>query len=302
MTDLILMRGLPASGKTTASKAIMKEVARTGRQTFRVSRDDIRQQMGIVDENLVTKVEDMLVELYMSQKPDAVIVDATHLRPSYIRRWQKKYSNVIVREHDVDPETCIARDALRENPVGEDVIRNMVQKYMPKGKFLPIPEYSEGNTPNNPQNGKFLPLPPSERIRPDAYIFDIDGTLAHMDGKRSPYDYDKAVHDRLDLHVKLILDTLRFDSNKDIVIVSGRSEDSRHVTERWLLDNNVYYDALFMRASGDNRKDDLVKYEIYRDHIHDNWEVLGVFDDRNQVIKMWREIGLKCFQVEDGDF
>lgn len=298
MTDLILMRGLPASGKTTASKAIMKEVARTGRQTFRVSRDDIRQQMGIVDENLVTKVEDMLVDLYMKQEPDAVIVDAMHLRPSYIKRWQKKYGNVIVREHDVDPETCIARDALRENPVGEDVIRNMVQKYMPKGKFLPIPEYSEGDNPNNPQNGKFLPLPPSERIRPDAYIFDIDNTLAIM-SERSPYDYDKAINDTLNPYVVRVLRSVK--DNANIIVVSGRSEDSRHITERWLHENNIVCDRLFMRKSGDNRKDDLVKYEIYRDSIHNNYEVLGVFDDRLSVSRMWHQIGLPLFRVGDPD-
>lgn len=295
MTDLIVMRGLPASGKTTASKAIMKEVARTGRQVFRVSRDDIRDQMGIVDENVVTKVEDMLVDFYMKQEPDAVIVDAMHLRPSYIRRWQKKYKNVVVREHHVDVETCIARDALREKPVGEDVIRRQAEKYMPKGKFLPVPEQEVVES-------SFKPLPPSERLLPDAYIVDIDGTLAHMGGKRSPYDYAKAINDTLDPHVADLVTKLKFNTQAGIVIVSGRSEDCRKVTERWLDENNIFYDELFMRASGDNRRDDLVKYEIYRDHIHDNWEVLGVFDDRVSVVRMWREIGLKCYQVEEGDF
>lgn len=27
-----------------------------------------------------------------------------------------------------------------------------------------------------------------------------------------------------------------------------------------------------------------------------------VFDDRNSVVKMWRLLGLTCFQVAEGDF
>ena len=30
--------------------------------------------------------------------------------------------------------------------------------------------------------------------------------------------------------------------------------------------------------------------------------VAMVFDDRNQVVDMWRQNGLTCFQVADGDF
>ena len=37
--------------------------------------------------------------------------------------------------------------------------------------------------------------------------------------------------------------------------------------------------------------------------IMEEYDVLCVFDDRNQVVDMWRNgLGLQCFQVADGNF
>ena len=57
-----------------------------------------------------------------------------------------------------------------------------------------------------------------------------------------------------------------------------------------------------MRATGDFRPDSVVKEEIYNNHIKDNYYVAGVFDDRDSVVKLWRDLGLTCFQVYYGDF
>jgi hypothetical protein len=57
-----------------------------------------------------------------------------------------------------------------------------------------------------------------------------------------------------------------------------------------------------MRKKGDFRKDSVVKKEIYEKYIKDNFNILFCLDDRNQVVNMWREIGIKCLQVQDGDF
>ena len=35
---------------------------------------------------------------------------------------------------------------------------------------------------------------------------------------------------------------------------------------------------------------------------YDKDDVFAVFDDRNQVVDMWRKNGLTTFQVADGDF
>ena len=89
----------------------------------------------------------------------------------------------------------------------------------------------------------------------------------------------------------------------EIVIFSGRDGSCRIETEDWLGKYEVKYDQLHMREAGDNRKDSIVKRELFDTHIKGKYNVLYVVDDRNQVVDMWRnELGLTCFQVAEGDF
>ena len=39
-----------------------------------------------------------------------------------------------------------------------------------------------------------------------------------------------------------------------------------------------------------------------QEHNFDIGNVLGVFEDRDRVVKMWRDLGITCFQVAEGDF
>lgn len=57
-----------------------------------------------------------------------------------------------------------------------------------------------------------------------------------------------------------------------------------------------------MRRADDERDDAIVKYEIYRDFIAPEFDVQIAFDDRDRVVKMWRQVGLTCAQVDYGDF
>ena len=57
-----------------------------------------------------------------------------------------------------------------------------------------------------------------------------------------------------------------------------------------------------MRKTGDNRKDCVVKREIFDAEIKDKYYIKFILDDRNQVVDMWRKMGLTCLQVADGDF
>ena len=74
-------------------------------------------------------------------------------------------------------------------------------------------------------------------------------------------------------------------------------------TERWLERHGIIADGLFMRRAGDRRKDTVVKREIYERHIAGHYTVRVVFDDRDQVVRLWRdELDLPCFQVAWGNF
>lgn len=58
---------------------------------------------------------------------------------------------------------------------------------------------------------------------------------------------------------------------------------------------------LLMRPKKDNRKDSVIKKELF-DKIKDKYNIQYVFDDRDQVVEMWRELGLTCLKVADGNF
>lgn len=132
-----------------------------------------------------------------------------------------------------------------------------------------------------------------------AVICDIDGTLAHM-VNRGPHDTSKYLDDVKDDTIHWIFGKLA--ENAIRIIVSGRSEDFREVTEQWLASHGITFDHLYMRPSGDFREDSIIKREIYQQHIKGKYGVRCVLDDRNRVVKMWREQGLTCLQVAEGDF
>lgn len=133
-----------------------------------------------------------------------------------------------------------------------------------------------------------------------AILVDIDGTVAHRTN-RDPFEYDKVLHDAPDKEVIAVLKSL-WESGYRIIFVSAREDWCFNDTYTWLTHNCPPFIKLYMRKSGDFRRDADVKKEIYETQIKPNYEVLCVFDDRNQVVDMWRELGLKCMQVGYGDF
>lgn len=136
-------------------------------------------------------------------------------------------------------------------------------------------------------------------MKQPAIIVDIDGTLAHMSG-RSPYDYTQVHTDTVDEVIRDLIG--HYHRSHSIFIVSGRKNVCRLDTEDWLRKHTVPYIELYMRADGDDREDSIVKKEIFFLQIDPFYTVDFVLDDRNRVVKMWREIGLKCLQVAEGDF
>lgn len=193
---------------------------------------------------------------------------------------------------DVRKEVAIERDSKRDRSVGKEVIEKQWKDYL-----ILLDSFDFG--PIQPIPNRYI-APTWDNSKRDAIIVDIDGTLAHTSGKRGWYDYDKVHLDDLDECVSRIVNDL---SNKYLVIiVTGRDVDCRDVTEKWLYSKGVVWNFLFMRKSGDKRKDSIVKEEIFWEHIAPTYNVVGVFDDRMQVVKCWRDLGLKCFQVDYGNF
>ena len=136
---------------------------------------------------------------------------------------------------------------------------------------------------------------------PPAILCDLDGTLAIIHD-RSPFDAKRCETDLLNIPVAEIVKTYH-EKGVKIILMSGREDSSRSQTMNWLSYNKIPYNALYMRKTGDIRKDSVVKKELYEAHVKRQFFVQFVLDDRNQVVDLWRlDLGLLCLQVNYGDF
>ena len=298
-----LMRGLPASGKSTRARELM--AAADGRMR-RVSLDDLRRmlddndgskRLGYRHEETVLAVQDAAVLAALDAGFD-VVVDNTHLISRIPNRLKRLVNGRAVFEvhdfTDVDVEECIRRDALRENPVGEEHIRTMsLRLASAKASGWKLTAESLNDV---------APVEPyvADPSLPAAVLCDIDGTLAD-NVHRGPYDWDRLESDEL---IVATADALvAFAARGDrIVLMSGRSEDVREATEQWLRTHGVAYDELWMRKAGDTRGDDVVKGELFDAQVRYRFNVRVVLDDRDRVVALWRRLGLACWQVNYGDF
>lgn len=141
-------------------------------------------------------------------------------------------------------------------------------------------------------------------------VFDIDGTLANVTHRRhwvatKPKNWAA-------WNAAMAQDTVHADicwmlqgfatAGHQIILCSGRGNEHRAVTEKWLADNGIYWDWLFMRRAGDHRKDSIVKVELLEQIRQWHGEPYLWFDDRNQVVDAIRAAGVRVMQVAPGDF
>lgn len=293
---LKILIGISASGKST----YCKEFVSKNEDWCIVSRDDFRyayQNKGVVSpklEGIITQHVKNSIQSLIGAGFN-VIYDATNLKVKYIKQiadYVKHTATVEYQIFDVPKDVCIQRDDVRERKVGADVIERQYKDYL-----VLLDSFDFKVTPPVPK--KYV-SPKFDNKKPTVILVDIDGTLAHTSGKRSHYDMTKVSVDDCDITVRDVIKTLH--SDYDIIVVTGRDESCRTQTEKWLSDNGINHKKLIMRKEGDIRKDSIIKEEIFWDQIEPNYNVLCVLDDRDQVVQMWREIGLKCLQVEYGNF
>ena len=289
---ILLLKGLPGSGKSTWAL----EQVHHGRGTVkRVNKDALREMVddGVFSkdrEKMILDLRDLVIGRALDdQRVETVIVDDTNLHPTHERHLQQMFgrrADIEVNSSflDVPVVECIERDRKRPNSVGSRAIHGMYQDYLARHEGRQPVEWVEG--------------------RPEAVICDLDGTLARMQG-RSPYDYTRVGEDALVEPVLRVLCSMVevfCRPNRQIIILSGRDDSCRGDTVAWLERYQVPYDRLIMRRTGDTRHDDILKQELFDEHIKGLFNVVCVLDDRNWVVDMWRRNGLLCLQVADGDF
>jgi len=294
--EVILCIGIPASGKSTWSRQFVQK----NPNWVRVNRDDYRlmlKEAQILDnkgEQLVTKLvnDAILAALFAGY---SVIVDQTNCREKYLNQLVDlvvKYANVSFRVFETSLEKAIERDNNRVGKVGENVIKKMYKNYqiLVSNFDFRVREQQEHIYIENV----------NENDLDEAVIVDLDGTLAFANGKRDWYDSDVSTDDISEIvkeHVQY-----QYEKGKTIIIVTGRDNKAELSTREWLAKHDIPYHKLYMREFGDYRKDTIVKKEIYENYIKDNYFISVVYDDRKKVVNMWRSLGIKCFQVEWGEY
>lgn len=306
--SLAIMVGLPGSGKTTVAREMV--AAMTPGTAVSISRDDLRityygTKVGLTreQENEITALEHSQIENALGRGLKVVVHDC-NLRTSYRKPLALIAEKMGADWFQVDLtfvplETCLERNAQREHPVPEEVIRNMHKRYI-----VPL----QGKTAVEPDvRGKFsspkADLYVPDTSKPKAVIFDIDGTVALHEGVRGPYDTSRYHLDKPNLPIIDMARHEAYDLGNLIVFTSGRSEKFREVSMEWLYQEvKVPIAGFFMRPLDDSRNDAIVKLELFDKNIRNKFNILRCYDDRNRVVAAWRSIGLTCLQVADGDF
>lgn len=306
---LYITVGLPASGKSTWAKKLVVDNPNTYK---RVNKDDLRAMLDLShwsngNEQFVLDTRDFIVREALKQGK-SVIVDDTNLSLKHQERLENIVSHVNrgitikIVFFDVSVDECIKRDSQRSGSakVGAKVIGIMRRSFEQRKAELATSKFEVivvNNSTQQPTTVEQIAYDPS---LPSVVIYDIDGTVALMKN-RSPFDWSRVHEDSVN---EPVADLIRLISSQNIpvIAVSGRDGSCRSLTENWLTANGIPFDELFMRAAGDSRKDSIVKMEIFDREFRGKYNVKFILDDRNQVVDMWRSLGLTCLQVAEGNF
>lgn len=277
---LLMLKGLPASGKTTYAKELEQQ------GWTRVNKDDIRR---IFFPNYTFKNEKDVVYLEDAEiigelrEGNSVVVDDTNFNPKHQARLEhiakEEGAEFEVLFIDTPLEECIKRNKKRPNSVPMEVILNMYRQHI---------------APLRDEKQEY-----DDKLD-EAIVVDVDGTLAHIDSSnpRSPYDGSRAMEDLLDDAVSVIT-SMCYQHGYRVIVLTGRNQEHLEVTKEWLEANGVEYDEIHAREEGDTRPDYVFKKETFDKHIRGKYNVKFVIDDRPQVCRMWRSLGLKTLQVGD---
>ena len=313
MNKIILVLGISGSGKTYWSRQWAEE---DPEHRIRLNYDDIRCMFGkywVPDrrEQLVKDTFMYALRQAMYMGYDIVIDNMSNLNPKH----QKEYIDLVNENNsyeespkyeiefkwfDTPIETCISRDAARENPIGEKVIKQQWSKYRTTIIQHSIKEMLENQVVQN------INLP-------HCIIVDMDATLCFNTNGRPFWgtDADERVID--DVPNTPVVELVKhykeapYGSNpykyeRNIIIVTGRSESARIGTEMWLKKYGVPYDEILMRPNGDMTKGDELKQILYDNEIKDKYYVDFVLEDSTKVVKMYRRLGLTVLQPNEGKF
>lgn len=287
MPELIIICGPPGAGKSTLSYTFSSKYTR-------LNQDELGK------EHLILRFENQI------KLKNHIIIDRMNFskeqRNRYLEPAKKAgYKTKIVVLHE-SFDTCFERMKLRKDhpTIKDEVTASKVLNFFFSKYERPTPDEADEIEFRYPEGEK-----------PLAIICDLDGTLCNID-HRLHFVQDPGKKDWRSFSESLRTDTVnewcadilsRFeDSDKDIILCSGRTDNYKELTENWLMGNFIHWDNLFMRNRQDFRPDYIVKEIILDFEILTRYEPYFFIDDRKTVVDMWRKRGFVCLQCATGDF
>lgn len=286
MPKLLMLKGLPASGKSTRAK----EIVATGNYV-RVNRDLIRTMLHF--DKWTGRNEDATVNAEKMVATDAlirglsVVVDDCNLNPGNKDMWRElaKSANATFETETIGTsmKDCVERDPYREKPVGRHVIVNMALQY--------------GLYPKPAQGFILCDL--------DGTLCDITHRLHYAKGDQKDWGmfFSEIPKDTVRHEVHAILKDYA-NKGHEIIFVSARPDTYRQSTKDWLEEQGIFegreYQTLIMRKSSDTRDDVDVKQQIYDTYFKEKYPIETVIDDRPKVIRMWRANNVTVLDVGAG--
>lgn len=289
MKKVWIYKGLPASGKSTEAKM---RVEKSNCGIVRVNKDSLREMLhsgkhSKGNEKFIIQARNWIIRASLAEGKH-IIVDDTNLNICHeeaIRKIAKEYdAQVIVKWFEATPEECIKRDLKRLNSVGAKVIWEQYTTY--------IKQEEVKNTPKLVQDESL----------PHAIVVDIDGTVA-IKGDRSPYDGSRVDEDTPNEDVIALIESYLSYSGR-VIFLSGREDSCKEKTKEWIMKYIQTINGeweIHMRKTGDNRKDSIIKRELFDEHVKDKFYVDFVLDDRLSVCRLWHSLGLTLLRVGDPD-
>lgn len=298
MAKMIIMQGLPASGKSLHAAYLLHEYG----NAIRINRDLLREMLHCDiwsgrNEDLTRIAARHLAKYFLEAETidhldthaaGVVIIDETNLNPKTLASWKQLAEMCGASWEVIDLPTpvdeCLRRDRLRERPVGDHVIIGMALQ----SQRHPVPEHG-------------------------IILCDIDGTVADTSRRipflqQQPKDWQGFFKDMGQDPVReevVALVREQLETGAELFMVSGRPDTYRDITEWWLRHKaGLPFRALFMRRGGDKRPDTVVKQQILDTYFPEPYraQIRCVFDDRPSVIReVWQQAGLPVIDCGNGE-
>lgn len=298
MNKIILVQGIPGSGKSTWAKKWVKE---DPIHRVRWNNDDCRKMCGPYwipeREEFISEIREKFLNEAMREHKN-IVIDDMNLSQKTINYYDdlvedfntfgtRKKENMYTIEYklfNTPVEECIRRDALRPNPIGEKTIKEIYKKY----------SYYICDVVNKEILDKRIKI---DVNLPCCVLLDIDNTISYS-FKRPWYGEEAAkemINDKVNPQLQVLLQNLN--SNIDIIVMTGRTDNKEmEQTLTWLTNHNIPWNSFYGRTEGDYRKGDIIKLENYNKHIKGKYNVLAAIEDDEECVKMYQEQGIFVLQ------